>query len=62
MSKSKQLWKTTIVIWSDEDPSNLELEELACEADRGGSICTEKSTVVVDDPKDFPDTEFFNIE
>ena len=58
------LWKTTIVIWSDYDPTNLELENLAREAQTGDCYCSRQDTNQVsigdlpDDP-DWDDTEFF---
>ena len=56
------LFKTTIVIWSDTDPSNVELIPLAEDAVTGGSYCSKQDTVVIEDPTEDPEwdgTEFF---
>ena len=58
----KKLWKSTIIIWSDEDMQNAELTDLANDATSGGSICTKQETVLVEDSKADPDCavgEFF---
>ena len=60
-----KLFKTTIVIWSDEDPAGIELEDLAREASRGGSYCSKQDTKIVDKPhedSDWDGTEFFGTE
>ena len=60
----KPLFKTTIVIWSDEDPTDkMELEDLAREATQGSMYCSSQKTVKVDDPATDPawdGTEFFD--
>lgn len=59
----KSLWKTTIIIWSDEDPEDTELTDLANDATSGGSICTKQETVFVEDAEADPDCavgEFFD--
>lgn len=38
-SKPDGLWKSTIVIWSEFDPHNLELSQLAIEAETGEAYC-----------------------
>lgn len=56
------LFKTTIVIWSDYDPRETELEELARDATSGGSYCSVQRADYVLDPTgdpDWDDTEFF---
>lgn len=60
----KPLWKTTIVIWSDYDPSliPMELEELARQATSGDAYCSLQDTVYVYDPDEDdnpPSDEFF---
>ena len=60
---TKNLYKTTIVIWSDEDPANRSLVRLAEEATDGGAYCSVENTVFVMDPDLDPDwdgTEFFD--
>ncbi len=57
------LYKTTIVIWSDFDPTGrLELADLARDATSGDSYCSKQECVSVSKPEDDPDwdgTEFF---
>jgi hypothetical protein len=66
MSKPKNLFKTTIVIWSDYDPSQEgDIDELAHDATYGDSYCSKESSVVVEDPEKDPDwdgTEFFGVD
>lgn len=57
-----QLYKSTIVIWSDEDPTKLELSDLARDAENGGSYCSKQIAELVESPEDDPDwdgTDFF---
>jgi hypothetical protein len=51
------LWKTTIVIWSDSDPSSYELVDLAREATDGNSKCSKCKTELVEKPADDPEFE-----
>jgi len=56
------LYKTTIVIWSEADPSSMELSHLAQDAESGGSFCSRMSIESVDDPyadEHPPSPEFF---
>jgi hypothetical protein len=67
MAKHKGLFKTTIVIWSEYDPgeSNVELEDFARDACTGESYCSVMETDWVKNPpedKDWEDTEFFQSE
>ena len=59
----KPLHKTTVVIWSDYDPTHtMELSELAREAESGNAYCSRFRAVLVKDPthdSDWDDTEFF---
>lgn len=55
----KQLYKTTIVIWTEYDPNNCEIDDLAREATSGDAFCSLQQTMLVTDPSEFPDTEFF---
>ena len=63
-TKPKQLWRTTIVIWSDFNPdeAQMEIEDLARDATSGDSHCESQVTELVTDPTQFPDTEFFDSE
>lgn len=59
----KPLYKTTIVIWSDEDPTDMEIDMLARDAISGGSYCSKQQTEIIPDPKkdkDWDGTEFFD--
>lgn len=57
-----KLYKSTIVIWYDEDPTQLELSALALEAEVGGAYCSKCHAELVEDPGSDPDwdgTDFF---
>ena len=58
-----KLFKTTIVIWSEYDPTGaVELEDLAREAQRGDAYCSKQESVFVEEAESDPDwdgTEFF---
>lgn len=57
-----KLYKSTIVIWSEENPMQLELAELARKAEVGGAYCSKLRAELVEDPKSDPDwdgTDFF---
>ena len=57
------LYKTTIIIWSEYNPSGaVELEDLARDATSGEAYCSKQDTVIVKNPfgdADWDDTEFF---
>jgi hypothetical protein len=58
-------FKTVAVIWSDIDPSTLELSELAREAEMGDAICTISRNGQADpgvDASFIGAEEFFNFE
>ena len=58
-----ELFKTTIVIWSDFNPRELELSTLAREAESGDAYCSSLKTVKITSPTTDPDwdgTEFFS--
>jgi len=60
--ENKMLYKTTIVIWTDLDPSTTSLEDLGRDATSGDSYCSKQETVLVKDETSDPDwdgTEFF---
>jgi hypothetical protein len=44
----KKLYRTTIIIWSEYDANQVELEDLAYEATSGNALCTEQKSVLVD--------------
>jgi hypothetical protein len=62
--KSKSLFKTTIVIWSDDNPEHkYELVDMAREATDGSMYCSVMKSKEVKNPKRDPDwdgTEFFD--
>jgi len=47
--KKKDLWRTDITIWTDEDVSLLDLESLGREAQEGWAYCTKKRCAKVKD-------------
>jgi hypothetical protein len=57
-----KLYKSTIVIWSEYDPTKLELSHLALEAESGAAYCAKCHAEVVEAAEDDPDwdgTDFF---
>ena len=61
---SKKLYKTTIVIWSEFDPSKLEIDDLAEDAVSGESYCSVSRTELIEEPEKDPEwdgTEFFHM-
>ena len=59
------LWKTTIVIWTEYDPQQSELADLCRDAVEGEAYCSKVDSVWLPDPEGDPDwdgTEFFNPE
>jgi hypothetical protein len=66
--KTPSLYKTVVVIWSEEHPeeAQMELSDLAEEAETGSSAyCSKQVTTRVEDPTADPDwdgTEFFDEE
>ena len=60
-----KLYKTTIVIWSDEDPTDMELEDIAREATNGSCYCSKMTSDHVEDAEsdaDWDGNEFFDNE
>lgn len=62
-----KLYKTTIVIWSEYDPTNVlsykDLSELGQDAIDGYAYCSKKKTDLIKSPnldRDWDGTEFFN--
>jgi hypothetical protein len=47
------------VFWSDFDPRDLEIADLARDATEGDSYCSFQETVEVTDERQYPQTEFF---
>ena len=61
MAKPEELWKVTLTLWTNKDPSEMSAEELAYEENNGGPVLlTGFTDEHVVDPSKFPDTEFFN--
>lgn len=61
----KPLYKSSIVIWSEFEPSNLELESLAREASVGEAYCSRMQSKLIENPTKDPDwdgTEFFGVQ
>jgi hypothetical protein len=58
------LYKTTATIWTDYDPVDLELSDLARQSETGDAYCSWSETVKVADPaadEHAPDLEFFGV-
>lgn len=56
------LWKTTIIIWSDFNPEDFDIEDLSRETMAGGAYCAEQKVEFIDEPVDDVDwdgTTFF---
>jgi hypothetical protein len=61
----KALFKSTIVIWTEYDPTELELADLAHQAESGDAYCSSMTSAPVAEPEKDPDwdgTEFFDAE
>ena len=59
-----RLWKTTIVVWSGDDPSGVEIDMVARDAIDGDSFCSVRRSEVVADAEadsDWVGTEFFDL-
>lgn len=59
----KNLFKTTIVIWTDYDPEDADITYLATEAADGDAYCSSQRKTFVKDPTKDPEwdgTEFFD--
>jgi hypothetical protein len=57
-----KLYKSTIIIWTRYDPTELELTEIAHEAESGDAYCSSMTSALVPEPEKDPDwdgTEFF---
>ncbi len=62
---TKNLHKTTIVIWTNFNPKDMNIDALAMEAVEGEAYCSVQKTKLVVDPskdKDWDGTEFFNAD
>lgn len=56
------LYKTTLTIWSDFSPDQIEIDELARDAVCGDSYCSRRTTAFVQSPdedQDWDGTDFF---
>ena len=53
----KGLFKTVIVIWSEFDPEDYDIEDLSREALKGDAHCSAVEKEFVDDPSSDPDWE-----
>ena len=61
-----KLYKTTLVIWTDYDPGprNMEISDIAREAECGDAYCSTQNIELIENPEeddDWDDTEFFEI-
>jgi len=64
MKRPSKLYKTTIVIWTDDHPelNRLEIDDLARDAICGDAYCSLQTTEEVTDKEQFPDTDFFGTD
>jgi len=61
----KPLYKSTIIIWSEFDPRNLDMSALACEAEHGAAYCSKCVVKKIRQPQNDPDWDgntFFDRE
>lgn len=59
---TRPLYKTTAVIWSEFDGTEVELSDLARQAEQGDAFCSHHMSEKIEDPDSdpsFPDNEFF---
>lgn len=59
MPRPEKLYRTTIVVWTDYPPNDMELADLAREATIGDALCDYRVTEVVTDAGSFPDDDGF---
>lgn len=58
-----KLYRSTITIWSEFDPRQLELSALAREAESGAAYCSKMQACEIEHPEEDPDrdgTDFFD--
>lgn len=60
MAKPTRLYRTTIVIWSENPTDFYDLQDLAYQAQEGEMFCQLQECEEVNDSEQFPDTEFFD--
>jgi hypothetical protein len=60
-NKKKKLFKTIITVWSDYEPNNMELVDIAHAATSGDMICTSQITSRLNSDL-CPRPDFFNID
>ena len=49
------LYKTTLIIWSEFNPTGMAIDDLATEAVTGSAYCAKKLTIDVESPRRDPD-------
>jgi len=54
-----KLYKSTIVIWTEYEPSLVDLEVLGRDATSGDAFCEQHDVDEITDQDEFPDTDFF---
>lgn len=55
----RTMWRTTVVVWSDFDPRDLEVSALVRDGESGESFISESHSELVRDRTQWPETEFF---
>lgn len=58
--KPKSLYRTTIVVWSENPTNFMDLETIGYEAISGEMYCDSQKCELVENTDEFPDTEFFD--
>ena len=61
----KTLYKTTLIIWSEEDPNDMEISDIAREAEMGQFYCSKRKKEEIENPEkdsDWDGTEFFGVD
>lgn len=61
----RTLYKSTIIIWTDFDPDDFDIDALALEAVTGSAYCSSQTSEEIIDPENDPDwdgTEFFGVD
>lgn len=62
MTRPKELYRTTIIVWSSSNPLGMEASQLVREGEVGDAYISRQITDRVTDPSEFPNTEFFDLE
>lgn len=59
----RPLYKTTLVIWSDDDTADFTMRRIGNDVDQDNTFCSTRECVLVQDPEgdeDWEETDFFD--